>query len=109
MGAMLPFFSRRAEMVYRITRRNSPRDISGYWASIYGDTSMSGGTTEAYQLGYTFFGPDRLMYGSDYPFGPDEGEFQLRGNLVGIKSIKAPAADMEKILGGNARALLKIR
>jgi predicted TIM-barrel fold metal-dependent hydrolase len=48
------------------------------------------------------------MYGSDYPFGPEEGEFQMRGNLVGTKSINAPALDLEKILGENAKKLLRI-
>jgi len=49
------------------------------------------------------------MYGSDYPFGPESGEKQLRGNLAGAKSLKIPPADMEKVLGGNARRLLKIK
>jgi predicted TIM-barrel fold metal-dependent hydrolase len=49
------------------------------------------------------------MYGSDYPFGVEAGEAYVRDNLEGVKAMDFPAADMEKILGGNARRLLKIK
>ena len=48
------------------------------------------------------------MYGSDYPFGAEAGEKHIRGNLAGLKSLNIPAEDMQKILGGNAKRLLKI-
>ena len=63
----------------------------------------------AYPCGYGLFGPDRLMYGSDYPFGVEAGEAYIRENLEGVKAMKVPAEAMEKILGGNARKLLKIK
>jgi predicted TIM-barrel fold metal-dependent hydrolase len=50
-----------------------------------------------------------MMYGSDYPFGPEAGEDFIRSNLEGIKSMNIPAEDKEKILGGNAKELLKIK
>ncbi len=108
MGAMLPYFSGRIETVYRGAKVKPARPISEYWDNIYGDTAISGGMTEAYQLGYAFFGPDRLMYGSDYPFGPEGGELHVRDNLAGLKSISVTQDVMAKILGGNARRLLKI-
>jgi predicted TIM-barrel fold metal-dependent hydrolase len=49
------------------------------------------------------------MYGSDYPFGPEAGEVHVKANLSGVKSMKIPARDMEKILSGNAKKLLKIK
>jgi aminocarboxymuconate-semialdehyde decarboxylase len=108
MGAMLPFFSGRAEVVSRGVKEKPLRDISKYWGNIYGDTAISGGTTEAYQLGYAFFGPGRLMYGSDYPFGPEAGEMHVRSNLSGVKSMNISVQDMENILSGNAKKMLKI-
>jgi predicted TIM-barrel fold metal-dependent hydrolase len=36
------------------------------------------------------------------------GEKFIRDNLAGARSISVPAEDMEKILGGNAKRLLKI-
>jgi predicted TIM-barrel fold metal-dependent hydrolase len=108
MGAMFPYFSGRIETIYRTAKQKPAKSMSEYLSSIYGDTAISGGMTEAYQLGYAFFGPDRLMYGSDYPFGPEAGELHIRANLEGVKSIDAPEEAMVKILGGNAKKLLKI-
>ena len=83
-------------------------DIAHYWNNIYGDTATDG-TVASYPCGYAFFGPDRLMYGSDYPFGGEAGEDVVRANLAGVRAMDIPAQDMEKILGGNAKKLLKIK
>jgi predicted TIM-barrel fold metal-dependent hydrolase len=48
------------------------------------------------------------MYGSDYPFGAEAGEAYIRDNLAGVKAMDIPPQDMEKILGGNAKKLLKL-
>lgn len=109
MGAMLPYFVRRIESTFNLHLRDKlPRHISQYWNNIYGDTAIDG-TVTAYPCGYAFFGPDRLMYGSDYPFGAETGEAYIRDNLAGVKAIDIPPQDMEKILGGNAKKLLKIK
>jgi len=108
MGAMLPYFVRRIESTFNLHLRDKlPRHISQYWSNIYGDTAVDG-TVAAYPCGYAFFGPDRLMYGSDYPFGVEAGEAYIRDNLAGVKAMDIPPQDMEKILGGNAKKLLKL-
>jgi predicted TIM-barrel fold metal-dependent hydrolase len=108
MGAMLPYFVRRIESTFNLHLKDKlPRHISQYWGNFYGDTAVDG-TVAAYPCGYAFFGPDRLMYGSDYPFGPQVGEAYIRDNLLGVKAMDIPSQDMEKILGGNAKKLLKI-
>ena len=109
LGGMIPYFSRRIELnVNKFLKDKLPRHISEYWGNIYGDTALDG-TVAAFPCGYAFFGQDRMMYGSDYPFGPEAGEDFIRSNLVGIKSMNIPAEDKEKILGGNAKELLKIK
>ena len=106
MGAMFPYFSGR--MHGAAARNKLGRDISEYWKNIFGDTAISGGPTAAYELGYDFFGPDRLMFGSDYPFGPEAGERSISATLSGIRSMDISLADKEKILGKNAEKLLKV-
>ena len=108
-GAMLPYFARRIEQNFnRFLRDKLPRHISEYWGNIYGDTALDG-TTAAYPCGYAFLGPDRMMYGTDYPFGAESGEDFIRENLAGVKAMNIPAEDMRKILGENAKKLLKIK
>ena len=58
---------------------------------------------------FAFFGPDRMMYGTDYPFGLEAGEDFIRENLACVKAMDIPEAQKKKILGGNAKKLLKIR
>jgi len=108
MGAMIPYFARRIEMNFnRNWRDKLGHDLSYYWENIYGDTAMDG-TVASYPCGYAFFGSDRLMYGSDYPFGGEAGEDHIRENLAGVRTLDIPPQDMEKILGGNAKKILKI-
>lgn len=107
MGGMLPFFARRAEMSYSIQADKLPRHISEYWGNLYGDTATDG-TLSSYPCGYAFFGPDRMMYGSDYPFGPEAGEDFIRSNLEGVKAMNIPEEEKTKIFSGNAKELLKI-
>ena len=109
MGAMFPYFARRIEDRFNRIRGDKPgRDFSEYMNNLYGDTAVDG-TVAAYPCGYAFFGPDRLMYGSDYPFGAEAGEDVIRENLAGVRTLNITAQDMEKVLGGTAKKLLKIK
>ena len=108
LGAMYPYFAGRIDSGMVALRKKLPRDFSEYWKNIYADSALSAGPPEAYACGYAFLGPDHVMYGTDYPFGPEAGERFVRGNLEGLTSLKIPSADMDKILGGNAKKLLKI-
>jgi uncharacterized protein len=110
-GAMLPFFSRRIEQNIRMNlkdRLKEGKDIKEYWKNFYGDTALDGAVA-SYPVGYAFFGPDRTVYGTDYPFGAEGGEDFYRENLAGVKAMNLPALEMEKIMGGNAQRLLKIQ
>ena len=108
LGAMIPYFSRRIEVNFDIFLSDElPRHISEYWGNIYGDTALDG-TVAAYPCGYAFFGPERMVFGTDYPMGPEDGEFFVRENLNGVRAMDIPADDMDRILGGNAARLLKI-
>ena len=109
LGAMFPFFVRRVEENFNIYLKDSlPRHISKYWANLYGDTALDG-TQAAYACGYAFFGPNRMMYGTDYPFGAEAGEDFVRSNLMGVKSMDIPLNEVSKILGLNAKEILKIK
>jgi len=109
LGAMFPYFRRRIEInVSRFIKDKIKRPISDYWRNIYGDSALDG-NVESFSCGYAFFGPDRMMYGTDYPFGAETGEDFIRENLKGIKAMNIPDRDKEKILGENAGKLLKIK
>ena len=56
----------------------------------------------------TPFSGERMLFGTDYPFSPEKGEVYLRENLAIIKNWDLPEEDKAKILGQNAKKLLKL-
>lgn len=75
-------------------------DASGIWKkqNVYADSSL------ASQFEITMFlkkyGPDKLVFGSDFPFGLPENE------LKKITSLNISKVDKEKITGGNIKRIL---
>lgn len=109
LGAMIPYFSRRVETTLEDSYRGQIKHpIREYWKNIYGDTAVSG-TKAAFACGHAFFGSERMMYGTDYPMGPDDGEDFIRENMAGVEELAIPEEDKKKILGGNAQKILKIQ
>jgi predicted TIM-barrel fold metal-dependent hydrolase len=107
-GGMLPYFVRRAEGIARGPLRESlSRPITEYWKQIYGDTGL-GKAPAALLCGYEFFGAERMLYGSDYPFGAEAGEGGIRDSLGSVKSMQIAPENIDRILGQNAAKLLKI-
>ena len=108
LGGMIPYFARRIETNFnRYLSDRLPKHINAYWGNFYGDTALDG-TAGAFLCGYEFFGPDRMLFATDYPFGMEAGEDFIRENLACVKKMNIPAQDKEKILGENAKKLLKI-
>ena len=108
LGNYIPFFKRRIEINFDwMLKDKVPRHITEYWKNIYGDTAIDG-TVGAMPCGYGFFGSERMLYGSDYPFGPEAGEDFIRENLFCVRSMVIPPEEKAKILGGNAKKMLKI-
>jgi len=53
-----------------------------------------------------FFGVDRLVLGTNYPYGPEEGCVLVKNSLKAIDGLELNQPDKEKILGGNAQRIL---
>jgi aminocarboxymuconate-semialdehyde decarboxylase len=108
LGNYFPFFVSRIETNFEwMLKDKVPRHISEYYGNIYGDSAVDG-TPGAYACGYAFFGADRMLYGSDYPFGPEAGEYFIRENLAGVKAMAIPDPEKKKILSDNAKKMFKI-
>lgn len=71
----------------------------------YGDTAIYGDCTKTLELGYSFFGPERLLYGTDFPaMTPKE----LTLTIDSVDRMEIPRQDKELIFKGNAMRLLHI-
>lgn len=55
---------------------------------------------------YEFFGPDHMVFGTDAPFGPDEGRDFIREALHSVQGMAVSAAEKESICAGNLLKLI---
>jgi aminocarboxymuconate-semialdehyde decarboxylase len=117
-GGMVPFFSGRvgpgmdsfgartpeeeAELV------DSPlegRPIEAF-RGFYADTAVFG-APHALRCAYDFFGVDHMLFASDMPFDPVQGQF-IRDTIADVDALEIADAERERIYHGNAQHLLGV-
>ena len=106
-GGMLPFYANRFNVKFPNLQKSLQKPVEDSFARVYADTAVDG-TAAALPCGHAFFGTERMLFGTDYPFSPENGELYLRENLKIINEMEIPEQDRAKILGGNAKRLLKL-
>lgn len=118
LGGMVPYYASRADAMsqeiakYReasLTAASEP--LSGrptdFFRKFYND-SMVNGSAAAMRCGLEFFGAERIMYGTDFPMGPHDGEEWPVEVLDTIRSLGLGEAELENVLGGNLRRLMRL-
>jgi predicted TIM-barrel fold metal-dependent hydrolase len=120
LGAMLPYFEARAGsgLDQLGTRTDDPDDAQAlrrlrrrpldYFKMFYGDTAVFG-AHHALQCGLGFFGADRVLFGTDMPFDPEQGPGFIRETIRAMERIRATEEEKAKIYEGNARRMLRLR
>jgi aminocarboxymuconate-semialdehyde decarboxylase len=112
VGGVLAFFAQRAVNIYRgrteeIRRKyglnENPLDA---FRRFYVDTADHPASTLSCVK--EFFGPDRMVLGTNYPYGPEEGCLLVKNSLNAIEGLHLSDSDRQKILGGNAARILGI-
>ena len=118
-GAMIPFFSGRAETLWAqlgsrtadenyedLLKRMAKKPIE-YFRMFYADTVL-GGSASALRCGLDFFGADKVVFASDCPFDPEGGPMFIREGIRSIEDLKLPEPDKRKIYFENALRLLRM-
>ncbi|MGH9296604.1 MAG: amidohydrolase family protein, partial [Acidimicrobiales bacterium] len=119
LGGMVPFYAGRIDSIRRRHRPNRPAadDTSSSSAqlaepetmelfrSFFADAMVTG-WQPGLRCGLDFFGPERVVYGSDFPMGLDGGEADAAAVLDSIRELDLSESERELILAGNARRLL---
>ncbi len=112
MGAMVPHNSGRLKGFYQARDLypgtgfvTLPRDPLDYFKRFYGDTMLCG-TVHAFESGYKFFGPEHIVFATDYPFGPHQGEQWIQETLDQVNAIGLPEHEKELIMSGNLLRLI---
>lgn len=104
-GGALAFLRHRFDATYEMLRGiGFVKDLGGkpseYLKNIYVDTG--GDTVKAnFQLALELFGPEHILWGSDWPAKKD-----VSASLRVVNELKIPEEDKSNILGGNIARLL---
>ncbi len=110
VGGVLAFFAQRATNIYtgrteeirhKYGLRENPLDS---FRRFYVDTADHPAST--LRCVKDFFGVDRMVLGTNYPYGPEEGCVLVKNSLKAVDGLDLSAIEKAKILGGNAAGIL---
>jgi uncharacterized protein len=79
-----------------------------HFRKFYCDTAASGFAPKVLELAVDFFGPDRVLFGSDAPFDVQDGRIFISETLRSIDVMAVPQGTKSAILANNAKRILKI-
>jgi predicted TIM-barrel fold metal-dependent hydrolase len=79
--------------------------VAAQYQAFYGDT-MVNGWTPALRCSLEFFGSSHLVFGTDFPMGPKQGEVWPPEVLRSVHELDLASADLEGILSGNIQRLV---
>ena len=115
-GGLVPFY---AERIRQFTQSGELRRLGEYGQALkkaaidyfklyYADTAIYG-NTPALMCGYSFFGPDHILFGIDFPLGDTEqGDRNYRQTINAIEEMAISDEDKKKIYEDNARKLMRL-
>jgi uncharacterized protein len=110
VGGVLAFFAQRAINIYsgrteeirqRYGLNENPLDS---FRRFYVDTADHPAST--LKCVKDFFGVDRLVLGTNYPYGPEDGCVLVKNSLKAIEDLELSPVEKAKVLGGNAARIL---
>jgi predicted TIM-barrel fold metal-dependent hydrolase len=114
-GAMVPFFADRIVQLYGYLAfhgqtpfieklKKPPID---YFKAFYNDTALYGNPA-GLMCAYAFFGSDRLLFGTDMPYDPEQGGLFTREAIDAVEQMHITDLEKEKLFKDNATALLNL-
>ncbi|MES2461041.1 MAG: amidohydrolase family protein [Armatimonadota bacterium] len=114
-GALIPLFANRMENGYRSFEQSGTtfktpikRPYIDHFRKFYCDTATFGYEPLVLQQALEFFGPKRMLFGTDTPMDASEGEFLASATRT-VESLRASQADKARIFAGNFLELINRR
>jgi aminocarboxymuconate-semialdehyde decarboxylase len=111
LGGMIPYFAERITGIYEefasATGFTKSSALMAQFRRMYHDTAVYG-HLPALKCGYSVFGSEHIVYATDYPFGPDYGEWFMKTTAGAVNNLDVPEDEKEKIRELNARKIFKL-
>jgi uncharacterized protein len=120
LGAMIPYFEGRigGGLDQLGKRTDDPEDMAtlgrlskrpiDYFHMFYGDTALFG-SSAGMECGLAFFGPEHVLFGTDYPFDPEEGPGFVRDTIAAMERMRASEEVKTQIYETNAQRMLRLK
>ena len=84
------------------------RPYIDHFRTFYCDTACKDYVPKVLELALDFFGPERMLFGSDTPFGAGDGQSFTSGALRSIEAMQIAPDARNTILFANAQRILRI-
>jgi aminocarboxymuconate-semialdehyde decarboxylase len=118
MGAMIPYFAGRIAQGWGLEMgaRTPPSDAyllpgplqrrpADYFKMFLADTALSG-AVGATRCGLEYFGADKIVFASDFPFDAEGGSYLVRETIKALDALDLPGAVRRRIDIGNISNLI---
>lgn len=116
LGGMVPYLAGRISESYdgktiakpdQSPAKLAKSSVLEYFKSFYYDTAV-GGSDVAIKCCIDTFGVERVVFATDYPWGPDGGRARLASYPGKVRNLKLLKEDEERIFSGNVSRILKL-
>lgn len=114
-GGFLPYYAPRLIGSWRASEEEGmqlsdkvARPYIDHFKKFYCDTACNAFAPKVLELALDFFGPDRVLFASDTPFGAGDGQSFTGEVLRSIEAMQIAPDLRAAILAGNAQRILKI-
>jgi predicted TIM-barrel fold metal-dependent hydrolase len=112
---MLPTSAKRADAMWALydsVGQPLPTKVSkpyiAHFKKFYCDTAAFGYAPKVIDLALDFFGPERVLFGTDTPFDATGGQFFTQETLRSIGDIQTTPQTRNALLNGNAKRIFKL-
>ncbi len=112
-GAGISFLSQRLVLTHDVRQDvegvsyGLTQPILDYYKKFYVDTALHG-NVPAMMCSHSFFGTDHMLFGTDFPFDAELGNWSIATNIEQIEQAPLSEEDKVKIFEGNARELFHL-
>ena len=115
-GALIPLFAQRMQYGWDYFEQNTGVKQSAtisqpyieHFRKFYCDTATQGNEPKLLEMACGFFGPDRILFGTDAPMDASAGRSFTRDAIASVQGMGIPDAEKVKLFSANALKLLKM-
>ncbi|MBN1849871.1 MAG: amidohydrolase [Deltaproteobacteria bacterium] len=101
---------RAANLLKGVTAEADPfkdKNAADYYRMFYADTSLYGDTS-GLMCGYDLFGPEHILFGTDFPYDRAGGDKFTKKTIDAVYKMTISDSDKKMIFEDNARRIMKL-